>query len=146
LNIPHPYEDGVAEEWIGTHQKDMEEDKSITYAITEKDDGILVGAISLILNLKHENAEAGYWVGKPFWNKGYCTEALRALIEYGFKTIKLNRIHAHYYARNEASGRVMKKAGMQFEGYHRQYVKNNGVFEDLKSYAVIKSDLEQSDK
>ncbi|MFH2037421.1 MAG: GNAT family N-acetyltransferase [Candidatus Zixiibacteriota bacterium] len=146
LNIPHPYEDGMAEEWISGHKKNLEEDKTITYAITSKDNTELIGAISLVLNLRHQNAEVGYWIGVPFWNNGYCTESLKAIIRYGFEELKLNRIHAHHYVRNEASGKVMQKAGMQFEGYHRQYVISNGVFEDVKSYAILKSDLQELSK
>ena len=78
--IPHPYEDGMAEQWIGTHQDRFENGQEIVFAITRKDGGELIGAIGLTLNLTQENAEMGYWIGKPYWGRGYCTEAGRAVL------------------------------------------------------------------
>ena len=87
LNIPHPYEDGMAEGWIGTHKGLFEEGKGVVYAITSRDDGRLIGAISLMNIVKNHQAEMGYWIGVPYWGKGYCTEAGKALLRYGFEGI-----------------------------------------------------------
>ena len=57
-------------------------------------------------------AELGYWIGVPWWNRGYATEAGRALLDFGFGTLGLHRIMAHHMMRNPASGRVMQKLGM----------------------------------
>lgn len=141
LNIPYPYEDGMAEEWISTHKSNFENDEVVTYAITEKGDGKLFGAISLVINRRHEHAELGYWIGKPYWNKGYCTEAAGELIHYGLSQLNLNRIFARFFPRNKASGKVMEKTGMRYEGCYRQHVKARGKFEDLKTYAIIKADF-----
>ncbi len=75
LNIPHPYEDGMAEGWIGTHQAVFEASDGVTFAITEGVSGELVGAISLRTTNHFNRAEMGYWIGKPYWGNGYCTEA-----------------------------------------------------------------------
>jgi len=53
----------------------------------------------------------GYWMGRPYWRNGYCTEAGLAVLEYGFAVLNLNRIHAHHFKRNPASGRVLEKLG-----------------------------------
>jgi RimJ/RimL family protein N-acetyltransferase len=90
------------------------------------------------LNLDHALAEMGYWIGKPFWNHGYCTEAAKRLVRFGFEALQLNRILARHLSRNPASGRVMEKIGMQYEGCLRQHIKKWGVFEDLKIYAILK--------
>ena len=142
LNIPHPYEDGMAEEWISTHQSRFEEGKSVTFAIVLRKGGALIGAISLENSQRHENAGLGYWIGKPHWSNGFCTEAASAVLTYGFVTLGLNRIHAPYLSRNPASGRVMEKIGMTYEGCQRQHVKKWSVFEDLKMYAILKSEYE----
>ena len=84
LTIPHPYEDGMAEEWIGTHRDLFECDKQATYAILRIEDDSLIRAISLNINQNHKHAEMGYWIGKPFWGKGYCTEAASEILRYGF--------------------------------------------------------------
>lgn len=140
LNIPHPYEDGVAETWIASHQEAFSAGQSVTLAITRRGDGALLGAIGLRTNQRFDRAEMGYWVGKPYWNQGYASEAARALIGYGFGQLGLNRIYAHHLVRNPASGRVMEKAGMAYEGTLRQHVKKNDVYEDLRLYAVLRND------
>lgn len=142
LAIPHPYEDGVAEEWIRSHKERFDRGEAVHFAIVRRHDLALVGAISLIINREHEHAELGYWIGKPYWNNGYCTEAAQAVIRYGFTVLDLNRIYARHFRRNPASGRVMEKIGMKYEGCLRQHVKKWGVFEDLQQYAILRSDYE----
>jgi len=98
--IPHPYEDGMAEKWIATHKKQYDKSEGVNFAITLKKDGQLVGSINLMSITKdHARAELGYWIGTPFWNKGYCSEAGEAVLNYAFKTLMLNRVHAHYLSR-----------------------------------------------
>ncbi len=67
----------------------------------------LIGAIGLTLSKKYDHAEMGYWIGVPFWGKGYCTEAAKIVLQYGFEELKLNRIFAHHMTNNPASGKVM---------------------------------------
>jgi RimJ/RimL family protein N-acetyltransferase len=140
LNIPHPYEDGMAEEWISTHQKEFEEGKSAIFAITLREGEILIGAIGLIINQEHERAGMGYWIGKPYWGNGYCTEAAKAILGYGFNALGLNRVHATHFTQNPASGRVMTKIGMVYEGCLRQHVKKWGKPVDLKMYAILRAE------
>ena len=143
LTIPHPYEDGMAEEWIGTHQERFKQKDTINFAITLCQDSALIGAIGLTgIDEAHRHAEMGYWIGKPYWNNGYCTEAAKAILRYGFTELDLNRIQAHHFARNPASGRVMEKSGMTYEGCLRQHVQRWGAFQDLKMYGVLKSEYE----
>lgn len=143
LNLPHPYEDGMAEAWISTHKENLEQDKSITYAVVIKETQELIGAISLMTNLKHMRAEIGYWFGVPYWNKGYCTEATVELIKYGFEQLNLNKILACAMVENTASWRVMEKAGMNFEGIRRQEVLKWGEFKDLKYYYVLREEYKE---
>lgn len=141
LNIPHPYEDGMAERWISGHQERYERGECVDWAITLRSSGMLVGAISLMdISRQHASAELGYWIGRPYWGQGYCTEAARAVVDYGFRVLGLNRIHACHFARNPASGRVMQKIGMTHEGHRRQAVEKWGTFEDVEDYAILKGD------
>ncbi len=141
LNIPHPYEDGVAEKWIAGHQQGFEEDKGIPLAITLAGNDTLIGAISLMsLSKRHRHAEIGYWIGKEWWNKGYCTEAMREMVRLGFEQLGLNRIIGQHLRRNPASGQVMQKVGMKHEGTLRQHVRKWDKFEDIEYYAILKSD------
>lgn len=139
LNIPHPYEDGAAEEWISGHQDIFDQGKGATFAITTKADGTLIGAISLMGVIAGHQAELGYWIGKPYWNQGFCTEAAHAVLRYAFKEMDLLRVHACHMSRNESSGRVMQKIGMQHEGRRRQHAKKWDVLEDLELYGILRS-------
>ncbi|MBW4829048.1 MAG: GNAT family N-acetyltransferase [Clostridiaceae bacterium] len=102
LNIPYPYKDGMAEEWIKTHEKVYKEGKGLNLAIAHKIGKYLIGAIGISIKKEYDSGELGYWIGKPYWNKGYCTEAAQAMLDYGFKEIGLNRIYANHLRKNPA--------------------------------------------
>jgi RimJ/RimL family protein N-acetyltransferase len=144
-NIPHPYEDGMAEQWIGTHQDRFEKGQEIVFAITRKGGGELIGAIGLVLNLAQQNAEMGYWIGRPYWGCGYCTEAGRAVLRYAFAELHLHRVHAHHMSHNPASGRVMQKLGMRHEGRLREHVKKWDKFYDVDAYGALGSEIAASE-
>jgi len=141
-DIPHPYPDGAAEEWISTHAETFAKGTGVNFAITLKEKGTLVGAIGIFIKKQHHLAELGYWIGEPFWNQGYCTEAAREVIHYGFEKLDLNRIQARYMAKNPASGRVMEKIGMQREGTLRQSLHRFDSFEDAHVYAILREEFE----
>ena len=141
LNVPHPYKDGMAEKWIGSHQERFEKGEETVFAITRKGSGELIGAMGLLLKREHEKAELGYWIGKPYWGQGYCTEAARAVLRYAFTDGGLNRVHAYHFHHNPASGRVMQKLGMKHEGRLRQHVKRWGKFVDNELYSILRSEF-----
>jgi [ribosomal protein S5]-alanine N-acetyltransferase len=138
LKIPHPYEDGMAEKWIANHADWFQRDEQAVFAVTLKTDAALIGCVGLRIDRDDDRAELGYWIGRPYWGQGYCTEAVRAVLAFGFAELGLNRIHAHHFVRNAASGRVMQKAGMQREGRLRQFAKKWDVFEDVEMYATVR--------
>lgn len=114
----------------------------MAFAIERRSDHSLVGAIGLAVNKKHQLAELGYWVGKPYWNQGYATEAAREVIRFGFEDMNLHRIQARYMNKNPASGRVMEKIGMQYEGTLRQALHRFDEFEDAHVYAILREEFE----
>ena len=140
LNIPHPYKDGIAEAWIGTHRESFYNNTGITYAIVKKDDNKLIGAIGLMINSNHKKAELGYWIGVPYWGQGYCTESSKEIIKLGFDILDLNKIFARARVENIASWTVMEKINMKYEGTLRHEVIKDGVPIDLKAYAIIRED------
>ncbi|MCC5827806.1 MAG: GNAT family N-acetyltransferase [Phycisphaeraceae bacterium] len=140
LNIPHPYADGMAEQWIAKHADWFANDQGITFAVTRKPDGSLIGAIGLTDMIKGHQAELGYWIATSCWNQGYCTEAGQAILRFGFKELGLIRIHACHIARNPASGRVMEKLGMRYEGRRRQHVQKWGKCEDLVLFGILEQE------
>jgi ribosomal-protein-alanine N-acetyltransferase len=140
LNVPHPYEDGMAETWIGTHAPGYAAGEQATFAVRLKEGNALVGAIGLTVSGDHARAELGYWIGVPHWNRGYASEAAVEMLRFGFEELGLNRIYAIHLVRNPASGRVMQKAGMRHEGTLRQHVRKWGAFEDVACYGLIAAD------
>ncbi len=139
LRIPHPYPKGEAEAWIRTHEQGMAEG-NYTFAI---DDGELAGGIGLHVKADFDRAEIGYWLGVPYWGRGYATEAMAAILRFGFEELKLNRIYAGYFSRNAASGRVMGKNGLTREGVLRQHVKKWDEYLDLVYYGILRSEWER---
>jgi [ribosomal protein S5]-alanine N-acetyltransferase len=141
ITIPHPYSEQQAKDWVARNIEDWNQGKEAVFAIVTKQDRQLVGAMGLRdIDREHSQAEMSIWVGVDWWGQGYATEASRALLQFGFETLKLNRIYAHHMLRNPASGRVLEKAGMKQEGMLRERVRKWGVFEDVVLLAVIKKD------
>ena len=138
LTIPHPYPDGLAEEWIELQQRLFESRELINFAIALRT-GEVVGSIGLRMK-KHGKAEIGYWIGVAHWGHGYATEAAAAVIDYGFRELNLNRIEAAHFSGNPASGRVMIKNGMKHEGTARQAAKKWDEYRDLEWYSILRSE------
>jgi [ribosomal protein S5]-alanine N-acetyltransferase len=143
LNIPHPYEDGMAEAWIETHEPKFAAGELANFAVALQINHELIGAIGLVINRLFDQAELGYWIGRPFWGQGYCTEAGCAILQYGFGDLNINRIYASHFSRNPSSGRVMQKLGMTKEGVLRQHVKKWDKYEDLVMYGLLKREWEK---
>ena len=139
--IPHPYPDGVAEAWIATHQDRFAQDQTATFAITLAATGELMGAIGLEIQREHDRAVLGYWLGKRYWNQGYCTEAGAAILRFAFDELRLARVFANHYGTNAASGRVLEKIGMRREGLFRQHQLKWGVSRDVVCYGILAADL-----
>lgn len=144
--IPHPYRMEDAVSWIEQVKKHVAEGKVFNFGITVRKTNALIGAIDLRLEPDNALADMGYAIHPDHWNRGYVTEAAAALVRFGFETLGLNRIHAHHFATNPASGRIMEKIGMQREGVMRQRFRKWGQFVDTIHYAILRSDYEQRNK
>lgn len=140
LNVPHPYEDGMAEAWISGLQTRVEDGDLSVFAVTLKTGSELVGAVTLRIDQSMNRASLGYWIGKPYWDVGYCTEAAIRLVQFGFEELKLHRLHAEHLDRNPGSGRVLQKIGMVKEGIARQHMKKWDRYEDLVLYGLLRSE------
>ncbi len=129
----------VVEGWINSYQNF----DYYNWAIELRDIGEIIGQISIMhINEKYSSCSVGYNISKSFWGKGIMTEALKAVISYLFKEIGMNRIEGRHNTLNAASGRVMQKSGMKFEGIMRQVKVNKyGELYDLAVYSILKSDL-----
>ena len=139
LHIPHPYPEGAAEAWIDGHAESAAAGRALTWAIERSADGVLLGAIGIHPVTAHNRAEIGYWLGVPYWGRGYMTAAARRVVAFGLQEMGLHRVQATCLPHNRASSRVMEKAGMTYEGLLRGYILKDGVYEDLAMYAVLRS-------
>lgn len=139
--IPHPYPEGGAAMWIGTHAQRHAAGEGVVLAIVLRESGEVVGSIEMRLMPAHRGADLGYWIGRPHWGRGYATEAADALLRWGFATRDLHRVHAAHFSRNPASGAVLRKVGMRHEGRLRRHVLKWGVLEDLDVYGILADEL-----
>lgn len=144
LLLPHPYERSHAEEWLATHKETYRSGRGEICAIERREDEELVGSIDIRINADHRCAEIGYLIYRAHWGRGYASEAARRLVQHGFEDLGLHRIHAHHFAGNEASGRVLQRCGMRFEGVLRQHVQRWGRMQDLVLYGVLRAEFDEA--
>jgi ribosomal-protein-alanine N-acetyltransferase len=122
--------------------EDQRTDQAYSFFIFRTTDGALIGGVTLA-NVRRGVAQAGsigYWMGEPFARHGLMASALRALIPFSFVTLRLHRLEAACIPTNVASIRLLEKSGFQREGYARQYLCINGMWQDHLLYARIKDD------
>ena len=123
---------------------DQRSDLAYAFLIFRDGDNALVGGLTLA-NIRRGVAQAGsigYWVGAPFARKGYMTAAVRALIPFCFRTLRLHRVEAACIPGNAASVALLGKTGFTREGYARGYLCINGVWQDHLLYARLQDDLD----
>jgi RimJ/RimL family protein N-acetyltransferase len=138
LRIAHPY---TEEDARGFLELTKEPDK-LWLAITLRSDARQIGGIGLRIDQQHKHAELGYWLGVPYWGKGYATEASRELLRCGFEDLGLHRIFATHFKHNPGSGRILKKIGMQYEGCRREHLLKWGKFVDSEMYGILRREWE----
>jgi RimJ/RimL family protein N-acetyltransferase len=142
LRIPHPYTEQEARDFVAR----MRNDDEIRFAVTLREGGRLCGGIGLRPEPEHQHAELGYWIGVPYWGHGYGTEAARELLRYGFEDLKLHRIFASHFKHNPASGRVLKKIDMRYEGCQREHLLKWDQWVDSELYGILRREWKISAK
>lgn len=128
----------VINSWINSY----ENLESYKWAIELKESKSVIGGVSLMdIDNHNENCEIGYCLGKSFWNKGIMTEVFLKIIEFAFCDIGVQRITGRHEVDNTASGRVMEKCGLKYEGILRRINKNSsGILKDCKYYSILKNE------
>jgi ribosomal-protein-alanine N-acetyltransferase len=136
--FPHPYTAADAEVWLTWATRQA---PSTNWAIEV--DGEAAGGIGYILgdDVHARTAEIGFWLGRRFWGRGIVTDAVRAVTAYAFAAHDLLRVEAHVFAWNEASMRVLEKAGYEREACLRRAVAKDGAVTDLVIFAVLRPDV-----
>jgi ribosomal-protein-alanine N-acetyltransferase len=124
------------------YAQDMHEDTAYPFLLFRRQDDVLVGGLTLS-NVRRgvtQSCSVGYWTGERFAGHGYMTDGVRAILPFVFGTLGLHRLEAACLPTNIASQTVLKKAGFAQEGYARQYLKINGVWQDHLLFALLESD------
>ena len=145
LVVPYPYKNRDAEWWINKCEKEAKEKprKNYNLIIELKSENILIGGVGLVkVDRFQGTTEVGYWLGKNYWRKGFMSEALKAVLSFAFKKLKLRRINLYAFKKNKASNTLAKKNGFKFEGTKRKSVRSkaNGKIHDEKIYGLLKED------
>lgn len=141
INIPKPYTKESAVFWINLASENFKNEDGFIFAIRTSVNGKIIGGIGLGIDKKFNKAELGYWLHQNYWNKGFATEAVKAIIRFGFEDLELKRIFATHFDFNIASGKVMKNAGMKEEGILKCHTKKDGQYQDHFLYAIINENL-----
>jgi ribosomal-protein-alanine N-acetyltransferase len=122
----------------------FESGKGTTFAVVLQEGGTLIGTVSLYTKAPDGTAVLGeegtgllgFWLGVPYWNKGYATEAVAEVLRYGFEGRGLRRVRANHFGSNAASGRVLRKVGMSHAGTRPNYYEKWGGLEDREEYVL----------
>src|SRR5690554_140959 len=132
-SFPHPYTHDDAEEWVTLASATLPQ---TDFAIEV--DGVAVGGVGFELktDIFRKTAEIGYWLSTPYWGRGICTEALCALVPWGFETRGYTRIYAGVFSNNPASMRVLEKAGFEREARLKRAIYKNGEVLDEIIFAT----------
>ncbi len=127
--VPFPYDERSALTWIARTRRRVEAGSQHVFALDRRHTDEMIGSIALTLgaNEMRHRAELGYWIGKPHWGFGFASEAVRAMGEYGLNVLGLAQIDAAVFRENQASARVLEKAGYKRErGVVRRYADRGG--------------------
>jgi RimJ/RimL family protein N-acetyltransferase len=130
-----------ADESLANTARDYHNGSALRLAITLAGSGELLGSCTLFaLHPANRRCELGYILGRPHWGHGYMTEALTALLNYGFTALELNRIEADIDPRNVASARLLQRLAFRREGYMRERWIVNGEVCDTEYFGLLHSD------
>jgi RimJ/RimL family protein N-acetyltransferase len=141
IQVPSPYPIALARRWVAHRIEWWDTRRGVTFAIAlAGEPEILLGTVSLRRYARDRRAELGYWLSRPAWGAGLATEAARAAIDFGFRSLALARIYAQVLAGNRASLRVLEKLGMVNEGIKRQHVQKAQRLHDVVLYGLLRDE------
>jgi ribosomal-protein-alanine N-acetyltransferase len=125
---------------IRRYAEDLRTDQGYAFLIIRNPDDAIIGGLTLA-NIRRGVAQAGslgYWMGLPFVRRGYMTAAVRAVIPFAFNTLRLHRLEAACIPSNAGSIRLLENTGFVREGYAREYLCINGIWQDHLLYGRLK--------
>ncbi len=136
LNFRAPMDQAAALEWIADAAGDMALGTGYTFALERLGYSGLVGAVGLMRDsATADEAEIGYWIARIYWGSGFATEAVRRAITFGFADLGLDRVWACMFAENQASRRVLEKAGLRHTETRRENCPDRGGARDVAYFS-----------
>lgn len=140
LGIPHPYTLQDARQFINYSIQAYKKKSAYIFGIELKEKKGVIGIVSLSkIDRKNKNCELGYWLGKKYWNRGIMSNAVKMILEFAFKKLKMHRICAGSFASNSASLRVLEKNGFVREGILCEKFLRNNKWHNLFIYGQVKN-------
>lgn len=124
------------------YSEDMRSDLAYPFLMFRQSDNALLGGLTLT-NIRRgvaQSASLGYWVGAPFAQQGYMTRGVSALLPFSFEGLRLHRVEAACIPTNQPSIRLLERSGFKREGYAREYLCINGLWQDHLLYARLRGD------
>ncbi|MEM5829863.1 MAG: GNAT family protein [Candidatus Aenigmatarchaeota archaeon] len=122
--IPYPYKLEHAKDFIKRARRRMKKKEGYEFSIFLKETGEIIGGVALVnINKTNENAELGYWLARKYWGQGLMSEAVKLILEFGFKKLKLHKIYARVCEPNKRSSHLLEKFGFKLEGKLREHWK-----------------------
>ena len=138
LMIPYPYTTKDAEWWVLFVEENKFSNGRLTnWAIRDRS-SMLIGSFGFHLKygINSHRDEIGYWLAKPYWNKGIMTRVVKKMCQFGFDEFNLTRIEAVVFESNLPSCKVLEKAGFNYEGLLKKYILKNSKYIDGKIFAI----------
>ncbi len=123
-------------------KRSIQSGTAIPLFIINRNDGVLIGAITLdnIRRGPNQTATMGYWIGLPYVRKGFMSEAISALVHYAFATLDISRIESACLPENTPSRKVLEKCGFKYEGVAQAYIQIDGRWRTHVLYAMLRYD------
>ena len=147
LSVPYPYRKEYAVDFIRSRKTGLKNKTNYTFGIAEVADNSIIGCIDLDdIDWEDKKAEIGYWISGKFRRRGYMTEAVNLVLDFGFKKLGLHKIYARVFKSNYASMKVLERNRFKFEGTLRHEAYKNGRWIDELYYGLLKSEFRKLPK
>ena len=142
-NVPYPYTGEMAADWIAKASDELAAGTAYHLAVERRDKPGQVGTIGLA-GLGRDQPVLGYWIGRPYWGRGYATEAAGGMLNFGFATLGVTRIIASVLPANRASRRVLEKLGFVFTGRAYQDAPARGMPQEVETCELTRAAFEKA--
>ncbi|MFQ5972630.1 MAG: bifunctional GNAT family N-acetyltransferase/(deoxy)nucleoside triphosphate pyrophosphohydrolase [Alphaproteobacteria bacterium] len=136
-NIPHPYVESDAHDWLGKLEESVTE---MAFALTLRETGEFMGDASLRLDREANEGVLGYWLGRAYWGRGFMTEAVIRLLRFAFEECALASVRAGVVPENRASAAVLVKAGLTRVGSATEPAPARGGAQQVDVYRIVRAD------